>query len=127
MVCKPRGCVALRCVAWCAQIFINGKHIGGNDDLQALNASGELDRLLEGVERRKYDPADTAAPQPGGLFNIDSAGVKQRFVVGSFIMVIAIAVALATTLGSPVRWWRIFTFMPLSGAFVTWGQSATKT
>ncbi|CDO92713.1 unnamed protein product [Kluyveromyces dobzhanskii CBS 2104] len=27
-------------------IFINGKHIGGNSDLQALNKSGDLDRLL---------------------------------------------------------------------------------
>lgn len=28
------------------QIFINGRHIGGSDDLDALNRSGELDRLL---------------------------------------------------------------------------------
>ena len=28
------------------QIFIDGRHIGGSDDLAALNASGELDRLL---------------------------------------------------------------------------------
>jgi glutaredoxin 3 len=28
------------------QIFIGGKHIGGCDDLMALNASGELDTLL---------------------------------------------------------------------------------
>jgi glutaredoxin 3 len=27
-------------------IFIGGKHVGGSDDLAALNASGELDRLL---------------------------------------------------------------------------------
>jgi len=27
-------------------IFIDGKHVGGSDDLAALNASGELDRLL---------------------------------------------------------------------------------
>lgn len=28
------------------QIFINGKHIGGCDDLHALNDKGELDKLL---------------------------------------------------------------------------------
>lgn len=28
------------------QIFINDKHIGGCDDLYALNEKGELDRLL---------------------------------------------------------------------------------
>lgn len=27
-------------------IFIDGKHVGGSDDLAALNASGELDTLL---------------------------------------------------------------------------------
>lgn len=27
-------------------VFINGKHIGGNSDLQALNKSGELAKLL---------------------------------------------------------------------------------
>jgi len=30
------------------QIFINGKHIGGCDDLYALNDKGELDGLLAG-------------------------------------------------------------------------------
>lgn len=30
------------------QIFINGKHIGGSDDLLELNAKGELDKLLAG-------------------------------------------------------------------------------
>lgn len=28
------------------QIFIDGKHIGGCDDLHALDAAGKLDRLL---------------------------------------------------------------------------------
>jgi glutaredoxin 3 len=28
------------------QIFIGAKHVGGNDDLQALEAAGELDALL---------------------------------------------------------------------------------
>ena len=27
-------------------IFIDGRHVGGSDDLAALNVSGELDRLL---------------------------------------------------------------------------------
>lgn len=30
------------------QIFIDGQFIGGCDDLHALEASGKLDRLLEG-------------------------------------------------------------------------------
>jgi glutaredoxin 3 len=30
------------------QIFINGKHIGGSDDLLELDAKGELDKLLAG-------------------------------------------------------------------------------
>lgn len=29
------------------QIFIDGKHIGGADDLRALDRQGELDALLE--------------------------------------------------------------------------------
>ena len=28
-------------------IFINGKHIGGNDELQKANKSGELNKLLD--------------------------------------------------------------------------------
>jgi glutaredoxin 3 len=31
------------------QIFIGDKHIGGCDDLYALNDSGELDRLIQGA------------------------------------------------------------------------------
>ncbi len=31
------------------QIFIGDKHVGGCDDLFALDGSGELDRLLEGA------------------------------------------------------------------------------
>jgi glutaredoxin 3 len=31
------------------QIFIGEKHVGGCDDLFALDGSGELDRLLEGA------------------------------------------------------------------------------
>lgn len=30
------------------QIFINGQHIGGCDDLHALEAQGELEKLLRG-------------------------------------------------------------------------------
>jgi glutaredoxin 3 len=32
------------------QIFIGGKHVGGSDDLAALEARGELDALLAGAE-----------------------------------------------------------------------------
>jgi len=31
------------------QIFIGAKHIGGCDDLYALDAGGQLDSLIEGV------------------------------------------------------------------------------
>ncbi|MCG8360754.1 MAG: glutaredoxin 3 [Kiloniellales bacterium] len=31
------------------QIFINGQHVGGSDELHALDAQGELDPLLEAV------------------------------------------------------------------------------
>jgi glutaredoxin 3 len=31
------------------QIFIDGAHIGGCDELYALEAAGELDRLLKGA------------------------------------------------------------------------------
>ena len=31
------------------QIFIGDKHIGGCDELYALNRSGELDRLIQGA------------------------------------------------------------------------------
>lgn len=31
------------------QIFIGEKHVGGCDDLVALDGTGELDRLLEGA------------------------------------------------------------------------------
>ncbi len=30
------------------QIFINGRHIGGSDDLHALHHQGQLDPLLQG-------------------------------------------------------------------------------
>jgi glutaredoxin 3 len=33
------------------QIFIRGEHVGGCDELHALDALGRLDPLLEGVER----------------------------------------------------------------------------
>ncbi len=30
------------------QIFINGQHVGGSDDLHALDSAGKLDALLAG-------------------------------------------------------------------------------
>ena len=40
------------------QIFIGGEHIGGCDDLYALERAGELDALLEGnkLESQKVTP-----------------------------------------------------------------------
>jgi glutaredoxin 3 len=32
------------------QIFIDGRHVGGFDDLSALDSSGELDGLLTGLK-----------------------------------------------------------------------------
>ena len=32
------------------QIFIGDRHVGGYDDLQALDSAGELDTLLHGAE-----------------------------------------------------------------------------
>ena len=34
------------------QIFIDDKHVGGCDDLFALDRSGELDRLIRGTDER---------------------------------------------------------------------------
>ena len=34
------------------QIFIGDKHVGGCDDLFALDRSGELDRLIRGTDER---------------------------------------------------------------------------
>lgn len=40
------------------QIFIGGTHIGGCDDLYALDEAGELDPLLAGVkDKAKEEPA----------------------------------------------------------------------
>lgn len=33
------------------QIFIDGQHLGGNDDLNAAALDGSLDRLLSGLEK----------------------------------------------------------------------------
>ncbi|MBI2234710.1 MAG: glutaredoxin 3 [Micavibrio aeruginosavorus] len=39
------------------QIFINGHHVGGCDDLHALDAKGELDRMLHDDSSRSAAPA----------------------------------------------------------------------
>lgn len=33
------------------QIFVGDRHLGGSDDLHALDAAGELDSLLAGADR----------------------------------------------------------------------------
>jgi glutaredoxin 3 len=35
------------------QIFIGDMHVGGSDDIHALDRAGKLDVLLEGVSRRE--------------------------------------------------------------------------
>ena len=37
------------------QIFIDGRHVGGYDDLSALDKSGELDRLLDAAGRNRVE------------------------------------------------------------------------
>lgn len=39
------------------QVFINGRGVGGSDDLAALEARGELDRLLAAEAPAAADPA----------------------------------------------------------------------
>ena len=41
------------------QIFIDGIHVGGSDDLILANRSGELDRLLSGVAETRPDTNPT--------------------------------------------------------------------
>lgn len=38
------------------QIFINGQHVGGCDDLYAMDSTGEIDRML------KNDSSDSPSP-----------------------------------------------------------------
>jgi glutaredoxin 3 len=42
------------------QVVIDGRHIGGASDLAALDASGELDRLLAGATSHPSRDVDTA-------------------------------------------------------------------
>lgn len=44
---KQRGLLKLTGQSTVPNIFINGNHIGGNDKLQALRSSGELEKLLQ--------------------------------------------------------------------------------
>ena len=41
------------------QIFIDGRHIGGYDDLSALDKTGELDRLLAAPAPLSHSPETT--------------------------------------------------------------------
>ena len=41
------------------QIFIDGRHIGGYDDLSALDKTGELDRLLAAPAPLSHSPKTT--------------------------------------------------------------------
>lgn len=45
---KQNGLLQLTGQRTVPNVFINGKHIGGNDVLQMLNAKGELKALLQG-------------------------------------------------------------------------------
>ena len=48
------------------QILIDGQPIGGFDELRALERSGELDALLNGVAAAESPPAVRAPARPGG-------------------------------------------------------------
>jgi glutaredoxin 3 len=45
------------------QIFVGGEHVGGYDDLAALERAGELDALL-GVAGEAVEAGDEPARQP---------------------------------------------------------------
>jgi glutaredoxin 3 len=48
MIARSKGRVTV------PQIFIDGTHIGGNDDLQALDRAGKLDALLKTEATRPH-------------------------------------------------------------------------
>ena len=48
MICRARRSTV-------PQIFIDGRHVGGSDDLAALEAMGELDPLLQTDAPRRDD------------------------------------------------------------------------
>ena len=60
------------------QIFIERKFVGGVDQLQRLNESGELDNLLAPVKRRRV--SDPAAVTPA--LHSSSTGIRRRIVPG---------------------------------------------
>jgi glutaredoxin 3 len=41
------------------QVFVGGRHVGGSDDLAALDATGELDRLLAQAADAPPTPSTT--------------------------------------------------------------------
>ena len=41
-------------------VWIGGMHVGGNDDVQGLNARGELQAKLGGVQREMGDAGEVA-------------------------------------------------------------------
>ena len=67
------------------QIFINGQHIGGSDDLAALEQAGKLDALLaqvgthKGSNRKTY--GHSIAIAPWGEVLADAGGEKAGFVI----------------------------------------------
>jgi glutaredoxin 3 len=59
------------------QIVINGRHIGGASDLAALEASGELDRLLAGTTDEPSEDVDRPA-RPVERYNPVTLGRGSR-------------------------------------------------
>ncbi len=47
------------------QIFINGRPVGGSDDLHALDKRGELDALLDEPPAAPPPPSEPSDPAPG--------------------------------------------------------------
>ncbi len=89
----------------------------------ALHADGKLLPMLDGIPRKDY----SSQPASTGVFNIDAAGVNQRYVVGGFMLVPALAIALGILFGVHNRWYRIIAWPFFAASFVTIGQGATKT
>lgn len=57
------------------QIFINGQHVGGFDDLRALESSGKLDALLR---KNKTSPKNKQAAKPVAPPKPSSGGLNNK-------------------------------------------------
>lgn len=101
------------------QIFIKGKHIGGSDDLQALEDAGGLDPLLVGIPKKEFAPESVS--------NIDSIGRKKRFILGMIVFAIGLGIGLGITFGVHSRWYRLFAPLFIIAGIVCAAQAVGST